>query len=266
MSFLEKIQKGLNPAPPRILLYGGEGEGKSTLGAQTPNPIFVQVEDGLGQIDCERFPLAKSIDEVFAALQELRTLAHDYQTVVVDSVDAAERLIFDDVCRTFGVTCIEKADGGYQRGYTHALGYWRRILDALDALRIEKGMAVVLIGHSKVERFEDPMAMAYDRYSPRLHKAASGLLTEWSDAVLFATKRFRTEKQEQGFGKERTIAKEVGINGGERILRCIGSPACVAKNRFGLPAELPLSWPALMAGLVRSSETPATPETSGVQK
>jgi len=46
------------------------------------------------------------------------------------------------------------------------------------------------------------------------------------------------------------VAKGVGANGGERILRCEGGPACVAKNRYNLPFELPLSWDSLMAALM----------------
>jgi hypothetical protein len=110
-------------------------------------------------------------------------------------------------------------------------------------------MAVILIAHAKVEKFDDPESNAYDRYSPRLHKHAGGLITEWVDAVLFATRKFRTQTEERGFGRERTIAVGLGADGGERILRCVGSPACTAKNRYGLPAELPLSFAALLAAM-----------------
>ena len=118
-------------------------------------------------------------------------------------------------------------------------------------------MAIVLIAHVRVQRFEDPESTAYDRYAPRLHKHASALLVEWVDAVLFATRKFRTETEDAGFGRERTIAAPVGADGGERIVRTVGSPTCVAKNRFGLPAELPLEWAAFMAAMTGSQEEPS---------
>jgi hypothetical protein len=124
------------------------------------------------------------------------------------------------------------------------------LLSGLDALRTQRGMCVILLAHAKIEKFEDPESAAYDRYSPRLHKHAAALVTEWSDAVLSATRKFRTEKEEQGFGKERTIAVPLGADGGERILRTVGGPSCVAKNRFSLPGELPLSWQALMNAMI----------------
>jgi hypothetical protein len=232
--------------PPRILLYGTEGIGKSTFGARAPAPIFVPTEDGLGEIDCHHFPLADSFEQVIEDLAALHKEPHDYQSVVVDSLDWLERLIWDEVCAEYGVKSIEKVDGGYAKGYTHALTPWREVLSRLDALRLDRGMVVILIAHARVEKFEDPESAAYDRYSPRLHKHAGALVTEWCDAVLFATRRFRTETEEAGFNRTRTIATAVGADGGERILRTVGGPACIAKNRYGLPAELPLSLPALM--------------------
>ena len=258
MSLLEQIHSGPRHAAPRLLIYGTEGIGKSTAASHAPKPIFISTEDGLGQIDCDSFPLARSFEEVMAALSALYSEAHDYQTVAIDSLDWLERLIWDAVCREFGVKSIEKVDGGYAKGYTHALTPWREVVDGLDALRRERGMAVILIAHTKVEKFEDPESAAYDRYSPRLHKHASALLTEWCDAVLFATRKFRTESEDAGFNRTRSIAVALGAEGGERILRTVGGPSCIAKNRYSLPAELPLSWQALMAAMTR--ENPQTKE------
>lgn len=251
MSFLANIQRGRATKPPRFLLYGVEGVGKSTFGAQAPRPIFVQCEDGLDEIDCERFPLAKSFDEVRQSIVGLRVAPHDYETAVVDSLDWLERLIWDRVCQDFQVKNIEKADGGYARGYQHALGYWRDLVEQLSALRDERGMAIILLAHSKIEKFEDPESQPYDRYSPRLHKHACALVCEWCDAVLFATRRIRTQTDEAGFNKKRTIAQPIGGAGGERIIRPVGGPACIAKNRFGITGELPLSWAALVNAMTQ---------------
>ena len=109
MGMLDNIQTGRENKPPRIMIYGSEGIGKSSYAAGAPNAIFIQTEDGLGEIDCRKFPLAHSLSEVIAELTALRDEAHKFQTVVVDSVDWLERLIFDEVCREFGVRSIEKA-------------------------------------------------------------------------------------------------------------------------------------------------------------
>jgi hypothetical protein len=249
MSLLSRVQRGRSPMPPRILVFGTEGIGKSTFASHMPKPIFVQCEDGLSQIDCDKFPLATSFRDVHEALIELHGQEHHYQTIVVDSLSSLERLIWDAVCKDFGVKSIEKADGGYAKGYVHALVYWRQIVDLLDALRINKGMAVVLIAHAKVEKFDDPESSAYDRYSPRLHKHASALICEWADGVLFATRKFRTQTEDAGFNRSRTVAHAIGKEGGDRVLRCVGGPSCIAKNRFGIAEDLPLSCAALMTAI-----------------
>lgn len=242
MSLISSITKGREAQPPRIMIYGSEGVGKSTFAALAPNPVFVQTEDGLSEIDCSKFPLAKSFDDVVLQLQAVRDEQHDYGTVVINSLDWLERLVWDRVCADYGVKSIEKADGGYGKGYVHALTYWRQIVSLLNDIRARKGMAVILIAHAAVERFEDPEHAAYDRYTPRLHKKACSLVCEWVDAVLFASRRMRVDSTT---GK----AAPVGADGGERILRTNGSPACIAKNRFGLPTELPLSWSAFVEAL-----------------
>jgi len=251
MSVLENIQSGRESKPPRIMIYGSEGVGKSTFGASAPNAIFVQTEDGLGEINCRKFPLANNITEVISELTALRDEPHNFQTVVIDSADWLERLIFDEVCREFGVRSIEKADGGYGKGYTHALTHWRKIINLLQELRDKRGMMVILVAHAKVERFEDPENAAYDRYTPRLHKHAASLIAEWVDAVLFANKKFRVSKD----CNDRAVATPIGADGGERIIRTVGSPACIAKNRFGLPSEIPLSWAAFINAYQKALET-----------
>ncbi|HOI55890.1 MAG TPA: ATP-binding protein [Phycisphaerae bacterium] len=258
MSLLQQIHTGRRPSPPRFVIYGTEGIGKSTTASQAPKPIFIPTEDGLDQIDCASFPLATRFAEVETALELLINEAHDFETVVIDSLDWLERLIWDVLCEQYGVASIEKVDGGYARGYTHALTHWRRVLDGLNTLRSRRGMCVILLAHAKVEKFEDPESAAYDRYSPRLHKHATALVNEWADAVLFATRKIITRQEETGFNRERTIAAGLGKDGGERVLRCVGSPACVAKNRFDLPAELPLAWSAIMQAMASSPPADAT--------
>lgn len=251
MSCLDRIRRGKEPRAPKLVLYGPEGIGKSSTGAAAPNSIFIQTEDGAGELDCSKFPLARIFEEVIAYLTDLLNESHDFQTVVIDSLDWLERLIWDDLCRQYHVTSVEKVDGGYGRGYTHALTHWRQVLSLLDKLR-DRGLIVLCLAHAKIERFEDPEASAYDRYVPRLNKHACGLVCEWADGVLFATRKIRVQTEDAGFNRKRGMAFPLGKDGGERVLRTVGGPACLAKNRFSLPEELPLSWDALMAALTQS--------------
>jgi len=236
MQLLQQVQSGRQPSPRRAMLFGTHGIGKSTFGAMAPRPIFIQTEDGLGEIDCDRFPLTQSFDMAMQALSELYTAEHDFRTVVVDSLDWLERLIWADVCQQRSVENIE--DIGFSKGYTFALTQWREFLTGLDALRNDRRMTIVLLAHSRIERYENPETETYDRYVPRLHKHASGLIQEWCDEVLFATYQVHTKVNDEGFGRK----KAKGIGSGERVIRTTERPAHVAKNRLNLPDELPLNW------------------------
>jgi hypothetical protein len=238
MTMLEKIESGKCPGPRRLLLHGTHGIGKSTFGARAFKPVFIPTEDGLGEIECDRFPLAQSYDDVINALGELYAEEHQYRTVVIDSLDWLERLIWADVCRKRSVESIE--DIGYSKGYTFALTQWREILTGLDALRAKRGMICLLLAHTKIERFENPETDSYDRYVPRLHKLASQVIQEWCDEVLFATYKVYTKTNEEGFNRK----KAKGLGNGERVIRTTERPAHMAKNRLNLPDELPLDWNA----------------------
>ncbi|KPK68886.1 MAG: oxidoreductase [Acidithiobacillales bacterium SM23_46] len=247
---MQQIQGKPPRAPRRTLFYGIHGIGKSTFGSMAEKPIFVQTEDGLGEINCKRFPLAHRYNDVLMALGELYTESHEYRTVVIDSLDWLERLIWAQVCQNRGVESIE--DIGYAKGYTFALTQWREVLAGLEALRNEREMMIILIAHAKIERFENPETEGYDRYSPRLHKTASAIVQEWCDEVLFATYKVLTRKVDEQFGR----AQHRGIGTGERIIRTTERPAHVAKNRLSLPDEIPLDY-RVYAALLRG-ETPPT--------
>ena len=245
MSLLDNVIKGKTPKAPRIMIYGYEGVGKSTWAASAPNPIFIQTEDGLDNIDTNKFPIAKTWNEVVEQMNALVSEEHDFQTVIVDSVSGLERLIWTEVCKQFGVKNIEKADGGFARGYKHALDWWGLFLEGLEKLN-EKGMMIILIGHVGVQEVKDPESQTYHRTAPRVHHLAEGMISQWCDAVLQAKQNFRIQKTDEGFGNSRGIATAVGQEGGDRVIRTVGTAAVIAKNRFNLPEYLPLDFNVFM--------------------
>jgi AAA domain len=106
-------------------------------------------------------------------------------------------------------------------------------------------MTVIQIAHTEIRRFDSPEHEPYDRYVIKLHARAAALLQEHSDVVLFANYRISTVKADVGFNKKVTRA----LGSGERVLYTAERPAFLAKNRFGLPDSLPLSWKAFAAAM-----------------
>ena len=154
MSSLKDIISGQSFSPPVVLLYGPPGVGKTTFSGNAPAPIFIQTEDGAGVVGADRFPLAESYDQVEEQLGLLVKEDHEFKTLVVDSLDWLESLVWAKVCEVQGLKSIE--DAGYGKGYVFAADIWRRFLNGVAALRKQRGMAVVMIAHSHIRKFDDP--------------------------------------------------------------------------------------------------------------
>lgn len=237
---IASLKKSTSLTPPRILIHGVAGVGKSTFASGAYNPAFICTEDGLGALQVNHFPLAKTYGEVAEALDALRNDEHDLGTAVIDSVDWLEPLIWAETCRINKWENIEQP--GYGKGYAAALDIWRDYIDRLNELRDKRGMAIIQIAHTDIKRFDSPEHEPYDRYQIKLQTRAAALLQEHSDIVLFANYRVSVVKSEVGFNKK--IARALGS--GERVMHTAERPAFLAKNRYGLPDTLPLSWSALV--------------------
>jgi AAA domain len=219
--------------PPRVLIHGCEGVGKTTLAAKFPAPVFLQTEDGCpSKLTINTFGMLDSYKAVREALSFLAGEPHEHRAVVIDGLDVLEALIWRDVCASQGWASIEQP--GYGKGYVVVDGWWLDILAGLDFLRRERGMTIVLLAHSAIERVDDPRAASYTSYQLRMHKRARSLVQDWADAILFLAPDLNVVSEDAGFSKKRTRAE----GGSTRWLHCEARPSFVAKNRFGLPAKL----------------------------
>ena len=238
------ISRGVRREPPRIVIHGGPGIGKTTLASRAPSPVFLDLEHGTLQIDVARIEGIETWDGLLAALRALATEPHDFKTVVIDTLDRAEWLCWQHICQTERVPNIEKVGKGFGKGYTAAYEAFRGLAAALEKLRTERGMAVILIAHSKVEKAPNAAGDEYERWTLKVHKQIAGLFYEQFDAILFARLQVYTRKTEAGRTK--------GV-GDARVLETQESPAWLAKNRYALPASLPLSWEDLDAAMNRGA-------------
>lgn len=237
---LSAVTRGRVEKPMRVLLYGTEGVGKSTFGASAPSPIFLAAEDGTAHLDVARFPEPQSWRDVLDAIQELTAAPHDYRTLVIDTLDWLEPLLWQqlvDDAKSAKIQSIE--DFGYGKGYTAALDRWRVFMAALERLRAQRSIAVVLLAHSQIKTFKNPEDEDYDRYELKLHLKAGGAIKEWCDAVLFA-------RYETFAARDEKTKRTRGVSTGARVVHTQRTAAWDAKNRYDLPETLPLDWSAFV--------------------
>ena len=242
---LSDIASARKLLPPRLVVYGGPKVGKSTLAAGAPSPIFIPTEEGLTAIDVPAFPLASSFDQVLSAVVALAIEAHEFKTVVLDSLDWCESLILAHTSRLAGVASIEQVGGGYGKGFGAAVEHWRNLLDGMDYLRTQRGMTVILICHDEIRHMEPPDGDPFDMATLKLNKKATAVVTEWCDVLSYARAKRTVKKTDTGFGKEH--GRAVGV--GQRVLTLGQNPAYCTGNRYGLPDEVALNWAAFQAAL-----------------
>lgn len=234
-----KITKGKRARAQKVVIYGTEGIGKSSLASQFPEPLFIDTEGSTDNMDVARLDKPTSwimLNNQIAFIKANPTVC---KTLVIDTIDWAESLCVDNLCAMHGKKGIE--DFGYGNGYVYAKEEMGRFLNKLQDL-IEIGINVVLTAHAQIRKFELPDEMgSYDKYELKLGKKTSSqtapLVKEWADLLLFCNYKTYLISQEKSTKKK--------AQGNQRVMYTEHNPAWDAKNRHGLPSELPLDYASI---------------------
>ena len=250
-----KITKGKRARAQKVVIYGTEGIGKSSLASQFPEPLFIDTEGSTDNMDVARLDKPTSwimLNNQIAFIKANPTVC---KTLVIDTIDWAESLCVDNLCAMHGKKGIE--DFGYGNGYVYAKEEMGRFLNKLQDL-IEIGINVVLTAHAQIRKFELPDEMgSYDKYELKLGKKTSSqtapLVKEWADLLLFCNYKTYLISQEKSTKKK--------AQGNQRVMYTEHNPAWDAKNRHGLPSELPLDY-ASIAHIFKTEEKEEVKKTA----
>ena len=249
------IIRGKTAKAQKVVLYGPEGIGKSTFASHFPDPLFIDTEGSTTNMDVARFDKPTSWAML---LQQIDYVKKNYpcKSLIIDTIDWAQRMTIEHICSASKKKSIE--DFGYGSGFIKLEEELGRFLNQLQDL-VDGGINVVLTAHAQIKKFDKPDEMgSYDRYELKLDKKTSArtsaLVKEWADMVLFATYKTIILTTDAGKGK---------AQGGERVIYTTHHPAWDAKNRFGLPDEIPMKFTAIehiFAETAKKANTSKQPE------
>lgn len=248
-----EIIRGKLPGAKKVVVYGPEGIGKSTFASRFPDPLFIDTEGSTKDMDVARTEAPSSWMMLMEQVMYVRKHPELCRTLVIDTADWAEMLCVTQLCDKNQKNSIEEF--GYGKGYVYLQEEFGRFLNLLEEV-VKAGVHVVLNAHAKMRKFEQPDELgSYDRWEMKLSKNVAPMVKEWADMVLFANyKTFVVNVDGQGAQKGKNKAQ-----GGKRVMYTAHHCCWDAKNRYGLPEELPFEY----AGIRHIIEPSGAPEKAG---
>lgn len=248
--------KGKRPSPRRMVFMGTNHVGKSSLAAEATGVFFMDAENGLDDIDCERTPVLESIDDVFEWFVFVHESKHRW--LAIDSIDWIEKLIRRKVVEekegatSFGDPCFD-----FGRGKKLCMPYWDRFMNWLRFLQTDNNMGIIIVSHSGVVDVKKPDVETYQRVEPRIDPEPRDMICDWATEVLYLDFRPMVRNVDEGFKRERSIA----VNGEmDRFIQTVPTAGVRAKNRLHLPDEIPFNSPAETWELIAQYAKAAKPK------
>lgn len=226
--------------PHRLMFYGEQGAGKTTLAMQYPGAVLLPLEDGFQNLDAEStrgriLPICRNLADIKRLLTLLSNEEHSFTGVVIDKISTMDQWVCQDLAARLGKSTV--GDIGYGKGDDKVAEAWRPILDELEDLQLKRNMAFLFTADSHVEKVKNPDTDPYQQNRPALNGGGQTAVCGWCDEVFFLTTKVYTMEKDVGFGATRTKA----TGGDQRIIFTDTRPGHYAKNRLpGLPHEIPM--------------------------
>jgi len=241
MSLKDKIEKGGEWHPARMVIYGAPKCGKTSTASDAPNPLFLGQDDGRRRLSVDGYPIPHTWADFTEQLTEATKEAKEagYKSIVIDTLNGVIQLCAEHVCETqFGGRWNDPRNGflswGGAQGWSSVSEEIKPMLNLLNNC-VDQGLWVILICHQKIDSVKNPIIGDYQRFAPDMDRRVWARIAQWSDVILRVDYRIATDKEGNA------------INDEERVFNCSASVAEEGGCRIGyeLPEELPFSWQSI---------------------
>jgi hypothetical protein len=236
MSLLKQLGPKTTTLPPRGVIAGVPGIGKTTFVCSSVRPAVIACETGL--VGLEHVPQFEpaGYKDVLAFLDEcIGSETVPFETLAVDTLDALEAMIYRAVIEEANspkIKAIEDVGGGYGKGYMRGRELLEGVLQRLDIINKKHQVAIWITSHTSVKTSKQPDGLEFNYWGLKGNEKFNNIVLAWADMVLFANYRM----YQSGDKKDKKAI------GGDRYLFTEKTPQWEAKNRYGLPPEIPLDW------------------------
>lgn len=209
-----------------VVLYGAAGIGKTTLASKANKVLFIDAENGTDELDVARLSVREpgQLREAFVA-----AFKSDFQTIVIDSATAVERLLTGQILSERKIKTLARA--GYGAGFQDLKDSWIETLKPVEAI-LNSNRNVILIGHTKVKTVNDTvLGDTYDRTEMDIHKDSLQTIVSTADMILLMREEITLREDD---GRTRAIGT------GKRCLYTSDRPSFLAKTRVKIPEIIDL--------------------------
>lgn len=230
-----------------IVVAGPPKYGKTTWALGAPRPTWILTDRGGLKSAPDSTPrfVPETWEDIQRALIALRDKAHNFGTVVLDTVFKAEAMLVKHLLTKDKKDSLRKVGGGYGTGAEWLAGEINKAIDVLLELN-ERGIHTIVISQTEVKTVKDAVLDDYEKTALAMSKQTALIWAAAADVNMYVQPEIK-ERDRIETGKDQADRVKVDFTG-KSVCHVRAAPGIEAGNRLFLESPMTYSWAALEIG------------------